>query len=696
MAWASDISLEVDRVNLLHGSHLCTNSPNVLVTSSFFGESNTVLHVIKDGKLIIGNTLNVNTFVYEQATLRLINGSTITMGHAVNILGTLISDNTVTLDVKGILNLAAQDVFLKELNVEQLGRMTIDNSNSISITAKDVSVDGAFQAGTVETVGWESFSVGPRGSVAFMPATINTRLGRVMEIRGSVQLGQPLSIRRPCDRLVIDAGGSLSWTGDAATILECANVTINGVFKPACGGSLNLGTGVGIFMVGPSGDVKAKIAGPFITNSFSLAGSLEICNKVIFQSGNSTDGRIEVFIVHSPRGKLRLDTSGLPVILVNGTAVPTTGHSTIKAKYITVDGLLDPKLLDVGPGYEKATVGEFGNFTFTPHGDFRCHNLYVNGLMSVLTPVTMRSFETATPNVREIEIGPKGTLILDAPSHAGRTWTGVSFIGVHTLKVGGKFLGGHFSGRLDGTGGWDTMTITQTGSFILDPYSVDDLYLNYADINGTFQTFHQIIIRENTRSTVFFVGRTGKVTFDTLAVRSTRSWTNPNGSALHLDQVHVHGTMMAGLLTVGNQWLNFKVGPTGIFKYEPIHIWTIVSSEIAGQVESYIPMDHLRALVGTTLVILPTGKWDMDYQGPPATPSSGCTNSSISMGTVEISGKLWAGSLNILATALTVKAGGSMDVSGGGYLSGAGPGQSHIYINQMLGLSYSLMFNRRI
>lgn len=337
----------------------------------------------------------------------------------------------------------------------------------------------------------QNFDSGPvgihlyfRSNVTFDPATTDTYMGRTVDIRGYFELQKPVSFQN-CERLMID-GGSLIWKGSDSFIVSCMNITINGFFQPT--GDIIFGRDIRDIIVGPSGRFQFSADGPIFTHTLSVSGVMEVKNKVILESPVEDDRKITVFVVHSPQGKLLLDTQNQS-LKANGSVVPASLASELFADKITVNGLFDASALALPAPISSLTVGNGGNFTFDPTSELIVDVISVNGVFSSQSPLNISG--ASLIRTRSLTVLQNGTMTLDAAAQKKGQYSGVSYIVVEVVIVDGLFKAGKMINHKPPlVHGWNHMAVK--GQLIF--YPNDTFYLGYGEVSGILESVTPITI----------------------------------------------------------------------------------------------------------------------------------------------------------------------------------------------------------
>lgn len=633
-----------------------------MAVTDIIGDNDTMIHVTSPSSLRIGTNLDTRCYVYSGATLDLAMDADVTIKKWTYVRGNLVLQGLVSVTILDDFYLVVQNFTAQELTVEETGQMVIIGTTTFELDVPTLNFNGNFTSPVLLPLNWHDLSTGPRSIVKFDPDTSSAYLGQNINIRGDFLLGKAISIVHPCNKFVIDGGQLVFNTTDSFT-LECANVTINGQFTPD--GSVSWGSGVGSLSVGPLGNFYLTADGPITINSLAVAGIMKTYNKVIFESTNATDRRVEVFVVHSPNGQLLLNVND-DFLISNGQPVTSVTSSTIKARYITVNGILDAKYLDVLPGFDVVSVGHSGSFTINPDSDFIADEIYIDGTMISLSPITMTG--KTRVNVDNLNIGIAGELHLDSLVQHNKSWTGTSALGIHRVTTSGLFKGGRLRIRVQDTNGWDHLMVENSGVFEFEPE--DEFRCNYLEIFGTFESYLPITVRSlpsASRATIF-VGTGGSVIFDSLATHPLGPWTNSS----HIDAQMLKMETLSEFSCGDTELFIEQADINGTFTADTSSIVLIDRFNISetGIVNFTRPTD----VQGISMVTHIGSVLEFDFQRIPVSTVNATKDSNIQMVNVTISGLVRGGSINITADFLIVMSTGQMTVDEGGFSSDAGQG----------------------
>ena len=162
--------------------------------------------------------------------------------------------------------------------------------------------------------------------------------------------------------------------------------------------------------------------------------------------------------------------------------------STIRARYLVIQGNLNGGDLSISPGIDRLWVEQSGSFTFKPYEQFQIDEVYIDGVFTSLTPMTLEGKALVKSNL--LYIGTEGTVTLDSIVQATQTWTGTSRMGVHNLAIYGTLKAGRLMNHLNSTQGWDSLLVSATG--VLEFTSEDIFYVNHLQIDGRMTVWNPI------------------------------------------------------------------------------------------------------------------------------------------------------------------------------------------------------------
>ena len=651
-----DYSNYLDEILVNDGAHVVIYSS--LKVSNIIGDGRSMVHFAPQTSVTLGGDMTTHCFVYEEATLN-ITTPTVNVGAYLYVKGTLAStpDAVLTLSVPATVYLETQDVTISQLLIEETANMTVSSANDtvFNFQVDTFEVYGKFIAGPLDFHNITNFIVGSSAVVEFDPIDVDEHLGSNIEIRGAVTLGHEVSFKRPCTQLLIDSG-SLFWevTENTTITLECERVVINGPFAP---GNVNFGEGIEEFSVGNSGTFTFTALGPAYMNGVAIAGRMYAQNYAEFKSKNGTGNKIDYFIIHYPSGSLTLNNDAQPGYDGNGAIMENVTCSTLHVDNLIVDGTFTADTLDIGAGLESLSIN--GTFLFTPCGDYSIHELWVNGTMTSSLPLTLKG--TNVERTHDFTITAHGIVKFDNNVLTSKEWTGTSELGIHNMEVSGEFHAGRMANRIAPDGGWDSLSVGQAGKLYFEPDG--PFILDYMSVNGIFQAYSTIDIytMRPEADLIIDVGSNANVRFDSLI---SSGWTNLSSVTAETFQ-----TSSSSYVSVGDARLdiaNLIIG--GSFHAYPSQLISAYYFEVTGtgsaDISRTVDIDGLEMVISGTL--------DVSYQHDPENSTDGSNPTHITYNDVTVSGTLRAGSIHMEANSLRVT--GTMDVSGGGYISDTGPG----------------------
>lgn len=643
------------------------------------GDGMSMIHVANDTDMVVAGEMSAHAHVYAGSAIKFealpevhLTGSIFIQGdmelvHAHNQTLILSEPAVLTIDSDTMYSFSAQGI-----DVQANAVFDIENDNGTFImTTESLIVDGAFSAGMLDLNNSITiFTVGIAGSVAFDPETSDMYIGSDIDIRGAVTLGKHISIVNPCNQFVIEKG-NLTWSTTKGIItIECSSVTINGQFTP---GVVSFGKGMGDFTVGPSGTFTFTSDGPILANTVSIAGKMYVNNLATMESGLSSDNRIEAFAIHNPNGVLELNKEALPY-QINGKPDSSVNCSTLKVKFLTVNGTFTSGEIGIHNGIDEISVGFDGSWIFGPCTTFNVHALYVNGTVTSTYPLNLEG--QGLDKVHEINIDIGGTVTLDSLSQSSKKWTGTSTIGVHDIQLGGKLYAGLLQNFVAGDEGWDKLDIYKDGAFYFEPVGI--FIIDYLYIDGRFESYTSLNLTSVDTDLIVHVDSNGYVMFDSLV---SSGWT-------------VESYVTAGQIKMesGSYW---QSGNTE---------WIVKEAILGGSLYSYpssaaqfvyftvtsggrVDFSRTTLFKGYGFNVYSGGTMDIAYQHKPDDISQGSVASELLFKTIDISGTLRAGSLHIghlgngVQFCENIYISGALDVSGGGFLYDTGPGRVKLFTN---------------
>ena len=251
--------------------------------------------------------------------------------------------------------------------------------------------------------------------------------------------------------------------------------------------------------------------------------------------------------------------------------------STIRARYLVIQDNLNGGHLSISPGIDRLWVEKSGSFTFRPYEQFQIDELYIDGVFTSLTPLTLEGKALVKSN--QLYIGNGGSITLDSTVQATRTWTGTSRMGVHNLAIHGTLKAGRLMNHLNSTQGWDSLLVSATG--VLEFTSEDIFYVNHLQIDGrmtVWNPIHMLSFVPN-KDLEFYIG--GTVVLDAQASHHVGPWTGKSNitadvfkmatssrfDAGNMDwsvkQLEIGGTLKSQTATEVKV-ISFKVTSTGV------------------------------------------------------------------------------------------------------------------------------------
>lgn len=354
--------------------------------ADIMGDGKSMIHVVDNTKLNINGNLTAHAHIDEGSAVHFIATPTVEIVSTLSVIGTL---NLITPDTQSIVladkasvtinSTSMTSIRCKTLEIQQNTQLVIINQNTFYMETTRITVDGTLLTKELNISNIIShFAVGSNAQVEFDPVTSNMYLGAYIDIRGRVALKKHVSIVYPCSQFLLEAG-TLTWpaTSDIITI-ECSIVKINAVFSP---GIVSFGAGIDQFTVGSSGKFTFIADGPFLANTVSIAGNMQVKNIATFQSLNSPDHRILEFVIHNPGGVLELNSD----IAAQIDTIKTNQQCNIlHVKSLTVDNTFIAGEFDFDTGADDVTVNRYGHWIFSPCDTFHIERLVIRGTTTVI------------------------------------------------------------------------------------------------------------------------------------------------------------------------------------------------------------------------------------------------------------------------------------------------------------------------
>ena len=578
VAWLLDETNSFDEILVNDGAHLILNGNSTI--NNIIGDGRSMMHLAPYTFVVLANNMTTHCFIYEEAGLNLTANSTV-IGEYLYVKGRLdINPNAVvSVEKPATVHLVTQNITVSELTVKKDALMSVKSSDqaTFNLSLTKLEVHGEFLAGPTDFFDITEFIVGTSGNVELDPVDEDEYLGQNIEINGTVTFGHAVSFKRPCENFMIDLG-KLSWNVTASTniTLECKQVLINGPFTP---GAVTFGEGIEEFNVGNSGTFTFTAHGTVFMNGISVAGTMNVQNYAKFESKNETSGIIIYFIIHSPNGKVYLNSD-------NGTGYDSNGTETnvncsvLPVENLIVDGVFSAKTLDIANGMDSLHIGNRGSFSFTLRSDLRVNTVQVSGSMTSTTPITLRGNKLEKTD--KFTIGSQGVVKFDNDVLSNKSWSGSSQLGIRIMEVSGTFHAGRMINRVAKNSGWDSLSVLTGGAFYFEPEY--DFIVDYVSLNGNFRAYKpiNILTKRSEQDLRINVGSTGNVRFDSLVTSgwtgvsnvtaytlqtSTSSYFNTGDTKFDLKQMTIHGTLDA-FPSVDISALNFEVSTTGVVNFD--------------------------------------------------------------------------------------------------------------------------------
>lgn len=567
---------------------------------------------------------------------------------------TLIEPAAVTFDSSSMTSMEC-----KSFEIQTNAEMIIMNSSTyFNLSTTAITVDGEFSAYALNIANLKEFTVGYHGDVQFDPFYSDLYLGENIDIRGHVALGKHLSIVRPCNDFLLDTG-SLTWpqTSDII-VIDCDRVDINTDFSP---GIVSTGSGIEQFSVGSAGIFTVTADGPFRANTVAVSGEMYVENLVTFESSLSHDNRIEHMVVHSPNGRLEINSANTPA--QNANIQSNQSCSILKVKSLTVDRTFIANDIDIAEGIDDVTVNMYGSWTFGPCAAFHMLDLYTNGTITSKYPLTLAGF--GQNKVREIYIEYGGSVTLDSLVQSSKEWSGTSIFGVHDFKMYGKFLAGNLN-NVVANEGWDQLDIFVNGTFYFQPSG--DFILENLYVNGRFESYSTISMMGGDQYLVVRLGSSGYMKFDSLI---SSDWTESSSVIAELIETEYGSYWQSGI----TNWNVTQATFSGQLYSKPNSVVAIDFLTVGSGGNFVISCNAF--MLGSGLNVNGGGTMNLAYQYEPDY-SLGYPYSKLIYKTVDVDGTLNAASLlidhNDDQFCENVYISGIVDVSNGGYMYDDGQG----------------------
>ena len=636
---------------------------------TLLGNDDGMMHVVGNSRITVTSNTNSKMVFNTNTALVLTKDIDFTMKKKTDMFGTFEVQPSAKVNIDGSLYLKPQTLTVEALTIGRSGSVTVPTETSsdiLTINATDITFNGNLTAGVVKLDNLQRFAVGEYAFVTFEPTSHNLLLGSVIDIQGNVNLTKIISFRRPfCEHLTID-GGSLVMEGGNSMTLQCKDVHINGLLSIQC--PVSVASGFDSFTVGPLGQFTFRLDGDFICDTILVNGTMTSMTNISMR-GQIRDN-IENFGIGSA-GRLTLDS-------INQKSGLLAKSSTVAAHIVKIDGTFLPGQLHIPSegnqgGWDSIEIGAGGSMQFQPDGDFLCNYMNINGTLESYAPITVHGHNVQL----QMFVGIGGSVLFDSnSSHPLGPWRGTSSIQASTLTTeeNSAMTAGYITLAIDDIDVDGRLTFEAASMVLTNTFVVGG--------NGHVETASPIAVKSPTVIRTSNITVNGYMKLDTRGKHDTREWSSSNASVLHVSSLVVGsgGSFLAGHLSLAEKVETLTVGGNGKFEFEPATLFHIISTEIAGQVKSYIPMSDGIHLKGELLNIKSSGKLDMDYNGDVNDSDSGCLPSYIQIVTCDIAGTVQAGSLSIDTSNISVATTGNLIVNYGGYESGNGPGKN-IYIS---------------
>ena len=633
--------------------------------SSVFGDNSGAVILESNRTLVLGHTISGKFVSLDTSKITLTGDGVINFGSWVKIWGTIQSNNKISLNISDELFMKPQNLAAKEINITETGKFHYNLGNDVmTLDTNKLQVDGSLSGDMTSLNNFEILRIGKEGKIQFKPTSGGERLGFDIEIHGELNLGRALSISHPCDSFVIKSGGTVSFSTNDQFKFECTSVLIDGTFAPP--GRINFGEGTKDFNIGNLGNFTFTPASDLLIDNLIVHGFMHSKTQATLR-GKLRDNIH--FLTVGETGELMLDTQSQDKRDWNISSEIGVHTCNIHGKLFA--GLLKTEV--GGGGWDYLFVNDTGSMIFEPESPFLCNHIVVHGTLETIKPVILKSHNQDHPLL--MTVGPQGSVYLDSSAtHPNGPWNGMSLLQAEIYKSGAESVVslGHIDIKVN--------NLEIGGESMLDPSAPIKVDYLHVTSTGKINISKQVNIKGLSKNDVQNITLDGWVKFDSSVDHSKRLWSNRNGSQIDFKHLNIGGHLNAGLLTVGTGWPLLNVDQKGILEFDPKDIFNVEESTIAGKLISYSSMiGGSTEYRGRKLSVLPSGIVDLNYRCQPDNDTSGCSLSVVRMQVIENGGSIRAGSMHVFADDVTVQTSGTLDVTGGGFMSSNGPGTSQCH-----------------
>ena len=562
-----------------------------------------------------------------------------------------------------------------------------DNFKDIScstLNADNVIIDGTFTADNLSVgAGIESLSVKSNGVFTFTPC--GDFPIHELYVNGTMTSSIPLALKgtniEKCHDFTIDTHGTVTldndvqstkaWTGTSQ--LGVHNVEVYGNFyagrmenRIASNGSWDS------LYVENGAKFYFEPDGPFILDYMVVSGDFRAYGPIdIYTMRPEKDLIIYVTLMGAVRFDALVSSGWTSLSSVTAKTLQTSKNSYFSAG----DTQLDVQNLTIG-----------GSFYAYPSRNIKA---------AAFTVTRTGSANIArTVNIKGRNMNITGTLDLSY-QHDPKNATSrcnKSRVTYDHITVGGTFKVGciHIHAK--------TLQTLTSSYFSTGDMQLDDL--QSLTIGGSFYAYPS----RNIKAATFTVTRTGSAnmartvnfTGQDMNITGTldlsyqhdpkKDTSGCNKSRVDYDHITVGGTFKVGCIHIHANTLQTLT--SSYFSTGDMQLDDLQSLTIGGRFYVY-PSKNLKAAAFTVTStgsadisrtvnidgqdMNIAGKLDVAYQHNPDNKASGCNETRVTYNNISVSGIFRAGSIRIDSHTLTVS--GTMDVSGGGYLSDTGPGE---------------------
>ena len=593
----------------------------------------------------------------------------------------------------------------------------ISTPPNTTIECERVVINGLFSPGNVEFGrGIRELSVGNNGVFTF------TAIGPVymdsISIAGTVYVNNYADIKSkngtgnrinyviihsPNGRLYLNYG-SLQGYHDNFTDISCStlnadNVIIDGTFTAD---NLSIGAGIESLSVKGNGVFTFTPCGDFPIHELYVNGTMTSHIPLTLKGTNIE--RCHDFTIDT-HGTVTLDNGVQSTKVWTGTSQLGVHNVEVYGNFYA--GRMENRIASNG-SWDNLYVENGAKFYFEPDGPFILDYMVVSGDFRAYGPIDIYTMRPEKDLI--IYVTLTGAVRFDAL--VSSRWTSLSSVTAKTLLTSKNSYFSAGNTQLD----LQNLTIGGTckaGSIHIHAKTLQTLTSSYFSttdmqlddlqsltIGGSFFAYPS----RNIKAVAFTVTRTGSAnmaravnikgrnmnitgTLDLSYQQDTKNATSGcNESRVTYDHITVGGTFKAGCIHIHAKTLQTLT--SSYFSTTDMQLDDLQSLTIGGRFYAY-PSRNIKAaaftVTSTGLANISrtinidgqdmniAGKLDVAYQHNPENMTSGCNETRVTYNNITVSGTFRAGSIHIDSHTLTVS--GTMDVSGGGYLSDTGPGE---------------------